>query len=404
MTFAVLAMATLALALPATSIANRTVKVKAGESIQAAIDDAKPGTTIRVAEGTYSEALHIDKDGIKLVGEGRKKTNLTPTGTIPECVFAPAGICVWNAEDPDDVVKDVHITKLSVKGVADGFGIFYFHTKRGVVHRTIASDNGGYGVFVLDSTGTELSRNLTSGNGEAGLYVGGSENADATVWGNVSYENQLGIFIRDAAHGKVVDNKTFSNCAGIVFLNTDETAGPEPGPALPLKDWVAEGNTVTANNNVCPGDGEPPISGHGIVLISTIDVRVIANGVYGNKLAGTPDPAGIPAGGIIVVSDPTFPGQPATGTKVAFNTALGNDPDIFWDEAGAPNARFFGNECLTSVPDGLCVDPDHSGDHGDDDDHHGGDRDHGDRHGKKHKQHRGGKHGKHKNKKHYKNH
>ena len=400
MTFAVLAMAVLALAVPASSTA-RTVHVEAGESIQAAIDNAKPYTTIKIEEGTYTEALQIDKDGIKLVGEGRKKTNLTPTGTIPECLFAPAGICVWNATDPEDVVKDVHISRLSVKGVADGFGIFYFQTKRGVVHRTLAADNGGYGIFVLGSKTTELSRNLTSGNGDAGLYVGGSENADATVWGNVSYDNQLGIFIRDAAHGKVVDNKVFSNCAGIVFLNTDETAGPEPGPALPLKDWFAEGNTVTANNKDCSGGEGPPISGIGILVLSGLDVTIVGNGVYGNKPATPGGP--FPGGGILVVTDTDFPGQAPTGNKVAFNTALGNDPDILWDETGNDN-RFFGNECLTSVPDGLCEDPGHGGHHGDDDDHHGGDRDHGDRHDKKSKKHKSSKHRKHKNKKHYKRH
>ena len=51
MTFAVLAMATLALALPASSTAHRTATVKAGESIQAAIDAAKPGTTIKIEAG-----------------------------------------------------------------------------------------------------------------------------------------------------------------------------------------------------------------------------------------------------------------------------------------------------------------------------------------------------------------
>jgi parallel beta-helix repeat protein len=400
MTVAVAALAALLLGLPASSYANRTVHVGAGESIQAAIDAAEPYTTIEIEEGTYSEALQIDKDGIKLVGEGRKKTNLTPSGSIPECVFAPAGICVWNAEDPDDVVKDVHISRLSVKGVADGFGIFYFQTKRGVIHRVIASDNGGYGIFVLGSSGSLVSRNVTSANGDAGIYVGGSENANATVWGNVSYDNALGIFIRDAANGKVVKNKVFSNCAGILFLNTDETAGPEPGPALPLEDWVAKHNNVTANNKVCPGEPRDRINGHGIVLISTIDVHVIGNGVFGNRADTPPPPEAVPSGGIIVVSDPTFPGQQVTGTKVAFNTALGNEPDIFWDETGGTTNTFFANDCLTSIPDGLCEDPAGDGDHGDDDDQHGGDRDHGDKKHKKGQKHKKGKKKDKKSKKH----
>ena len=53
MTFAVLALAALALALPATSAAgnSRVIEVESGESIQAAIDAAEPGTTIEIEKG-----------------------------------------------------------------------------------------------------------------------------------------------------------------------------------------------------------------------------------------------------------------------------------------------------------------------------------------------------------------
>jgi len=406
MTFAVLAMATLALALPATSTAHRTVTVHSGESIQAAIDAAKPGTTIKVEEGTFAEALTIDKDGIELVGAGRKKTNLVPPpGPPTDCVFAPAGICVTDAADPDHQVRDVEVSHLSVKGFV--FGMFFFNTKNGEITRTIASDNDAYGIFVNNSTGATIARNVTANDGEAGIYVGDSENADATVLKNVAYENTFGVFIRDAAHGKVLKNKTFSNCAGILFLNTDETAGPpdQAGPALDAQDWLAQGNLAAANNKACPGDpeeGEPPFGGVGIAVFSALDVRLIDNGVYGNKSSAAPDPNGIPSAGILVFGDPTF--KPASGTRVGFNQALGNSTDIVWDEQGEGN-KFFANDCLTSQPDGLCEDPDvegdDNGDHGDDGGHDGGGDHHGDKHHKKNQKHHTSKH---KNKKHYKHH
>jgi hypothetical protein len=408
MTIAVAALAALLLSLPASSYANRTVEVKAGESIQAAIDKAKPYTTIEIQEGTYHEALRIDKDGIKLVGEGRKKTNLVPpAGPSTECVFAPAGICVNDAGDENHQVRDVAISRLSVKGFV--FGIFYFNTKDGVITRVVASDNEGYGIFVNNSTGATIARNVTGNDGEAGIYVGDSPNADATVWKNVAYESAFGVFIRDAAHGVVLKNKTFSNCVGILFLNTDETAvppGETPGPVVDAKDWLAKHNSATANNNTCPGEGdEPPVSGIGIAVFSAIDVSLIDNGAFGNKAAGPPVEGAPPSGGIVVAGDPSF--KPSTGTKVGFNTAFGNSTDLFWDEQppGGGGNKFFANDCLTSQPDGLCEDPDVSGDNGDDGDHgnpgghDGGDRDHAD-HKKKHK-----KHKKHRNhKKHHKHH
>ena len=44
------------------------VVVKDGESIQQAVQNAAPGTTIQVMPGTYKETVYIDKEGIRLVG------------------------------------------------------------------------------------------------------------------------------------------------------------------------------------------------------------------------------------------------------------------------------------------------------------------------------------------------
>src|SRR5687768_410600 len=102
MTIAVAALAALLLGLPASSYANRTVEVEAGESIQAAIDKAKPYTTIEIEEGTYKESLTISKDGIKLVGEGRKKTHIVP----PEPLVPDVG-CVFENVPPPPAPPEV---------------------------------------------------------------------------------------------------------------------------------------------------------------------------------------------------------------------------------------------------------------------------------------------------------
>jgi len=424
MTFAVSAMAALALALPTSSGAHRTVTVHAGESIRAAINQADEGTTIKIEAGTYPESVRIKKDGIRLIGAGRKLTKIVPPATTPGegegCVdrsTAPPtvyGICVFDLETdgtPISTVEDVKISRLSVTGFS-GTGIMFIHTKGGEVTRTIASNNEEYGIFANDSSGTVIARNVTgfesddpnASRPEAGVYVGDSPHADAKVWKNVSYGNTFGVFIRDAAHGAVLENKAFSNCAGILFLNTDETdvpPGQAAGTPVDVEDWLAEDNHSTANNNVCPSEGdEPPFSGYGLIVVSGNDIDIRGNGVYGNSAKPAPD--GPPPGGIVIVGDPAF--KPSTNIKVAFNTALGNGPfDLFWDEQGS--AKFFGNECLTSQPDGLCEDPETGdGDHGEDGGHHGGDNHHGDQHHSKHKKHKSSKHkgGKHKNKKHLK--
>ena len=402
MTFAVLAMVTLALSLPASSTANRSVHVEAGESIQAAIDAAKPGTTIKVEAGTYAESVIIAKDGIELVGEGRKKTHIVaPPGPPGDC---PGGICVSDPADPNHVVRDVDISHLSVKGFI--FGIFYANTEGGEVTRTILSEYEAYGLFANDSSGIKISRNVTYNSvdevdPEAGIYIGDSPHADATVSKNVSFGNSFGIFIRDAAHGKLLENKTFSNCVGILFLNTDESQAPPEfqGPSIDVKDWPTEDNLVAGNNRECAASDEgPPVSGVGIAVLGGNDIDLIDNGVFGNKPATGFESAF--AGGILVTASPEFtPPRLSTDIKVGFNSAFGNATDLVLDPGN--EARFFANDCLTSQPDGLCDDSDLAGHHGDNDDRDD-DRDHGDRHHKKHKKDKGSKHGKQKNKKHYK--
>lgn len=431
MTFAVLALAALALALPASSAANgsRVIHVDPGESIQAAIDKAKPGTTIKLGEGKYEESVRISKDDISIEGEGRKKTELAvPADLAPDagCVEVDpdtgqkfiSGICVApeaegqceNAPPSNDpkappkvrAIDDVQVSKLAVTGFS-AIGVLFFCADDPEVTRVLARGidapdrEAEYGIAAFESEDVEFSRNLTVDGGEAGIYIGDSPHADATVWKNVSWQSGFGIFIRDAAHGTLQKNKTFGNCVGILFLNTDESNRPPEfqSPPIDVKDWLAKQNGVTANNRSCPaGDEGEATSGVGIAVVSGIDVRLLDNGVFGNDSAAE----SVVKGGIVVIGEPGF--KPSTGTKVGFNTAHGNTTDIVWDGQGSGNT-FFGNDCLTSQPDGLCEDPDHNGDgeHGEDHDdrgdgHHKGDRrDRGDddrKHAKdkKHKSHK----------------
>ena len=55
-------------AVPKRSAQGNIHLVNPGDSIQAAVEAAQPGDTIRVMPGTYSETVYIDKDDIHLVG------------------------------------------------------------------------------------------------------------------------------------------------------------------------------------------------------------------------------------------------------------------------------------------------------------------------------------------------
>ena len=65
------------------------VVVSDGESIQAAVQKAEPGTTIQVMPGTYHETVYIDKDGIRLIGviQGSRRPTLDGEGKLNDAIL-----------------------------------------------------------------------------------------------------------------------------------------------------------------------------------------------------------------------------------------------------------------------------------------------------------------------------
>src|SRR5207244_4063217 len=111
--------ATIAVAIPAQA---KTIDVRQGQSIQAAIDSASPGDTIVVHPGTYHENVNVNKNDITLRGSGA-----SPEGTVlvppkhPPQGLGGIGIGVFNKVDfkTGKVVqasKGVRVTGFLVKG------------------------------------------------------------------------------------------------------------------------------------------------------------------------------------------------------------------------------------------------------------------------------------------------
>jgi nitrous oxidase accessory protein NosD len=332
--------------------------VTPGESIQAAIDDAQPGDTVRIAPGEFRENLTITTDDITLqgAGVGRHGTVLMPSGsTSSPCADAPAsevqGICVHGAFPAESgaPVRDVTIEDLTVDGFS-GTGIYAFHAEGYTVARVRARSNEGYGIAGFVLSGVELLGNVAIDNGEPGIYVGDSPDAQAVVLGNTSIRNGIGgegfgFLIRDSSHGQVLHNRATGNCVGFFFVDHGFN------PVEPLSDWTAEANTANRNNGACPASEEfPALSGAGILLGGTHAVQVTENHVFGNR----PALESSFAGGIVVASTTSLGGAEPTDNVVSRNVAFHNRPaDLVWDGTGHGN-RFPRNLCAVSAPPGLC--------------------------------------------------
>lgn len=331
---AVLAVATMgALLVSAPSAAAAaTVTVHSGESIQAAIDAAPPGSVVEVESGTYTENVWITKDGMTLRAAPGAHPNLkSPASAAPGTPAACA-----NPESPSDFsgicvpgAQGVRVTGFTVRQFS--VGILLLGATGGVVDNNVLIGNTEYGVFALSSTGSVIRANTATRSREAGFYIGDSPNAQATVQANTSYDNGFGIFVRHASHGVLLNNDVHGNCIGVLFLDA-------PAPST---HWLASGNRVSDNNRVhgCKGP-----SGIGIASVGSRDITIRDNMVNDN---GGPS---FPAGGIVIVSSPN---DPSTNVAVVRNRAHGNEPfDLVWDGVGS--VTFVANSCATSLPPGLC--------------------------------------------------
>jgi parallel beta-helix repeat protein len=325
------------------SARSEKLNVGPGESIQAAVNAARPGDSI-VVRGAHREDVVIRKNGIKL--RGVNAVLRPPARPDSPCSAGPAsvGICILGDvnlgtfELTGARVRDVSVSGFTIRGFGDG--IVALGARNAAYVRNEGLENEGYGFAAFLSTGTKVLSNSAHDNGFAGIYVGDSANANLKVLGNDTFRNALGMFFRNSSLGSISGNKVHNNCAGMLFLA--ENPGPDGR-------YDVKGNTVDNNTRACPGsaDGPPPLSGIGIWLSGSRGMEIVGNRISGN----VPSADTVFSGGVVVARG--FEGQPPSNNSVAANNFGRNRPDIFWDESGSGN-RFANNNCDTSEPARLC--------------------------------------------------
>ena len=151
--------------------------VEAGQSIQAAVNQAKAGDTIRVMPGTYRETVFIDKENITLQG-------VVVDGKWP--------VMDGGGKLNDGILASGHgvvIQRFWVKGYK-GNGIM---TQGANNYKIIDNyvDGGFYGIFPQFGKNGLVARNRITRVEDAGIYVGMSDNVD--IIANEAWANVIGI-------------------------------------------------------------------------------------------------------------------------------------------------------------------------------------------------------------------
>ncbi len=275
-------------------IANRapqTVRVKSGESIQAALDKAIPGDVIEVEPGIYKEELKTDTHNITLRGisrgKGYENDGKSPDGKIPNDVMA--GDLTRPVLEGENKLSD------GVLATGDNFVIENFDVKNYVANGVMTqnannvtfrnlyvANTGLYGTYPVSCTGVTIENVTATGISDAAIYVGQSR--DIVVRNCEAYGNVTGIEIENSINAIVENNYVHDNTGGIlvfVLPNNVSKIG---------RDCIVRNNRVIGNNHANFGHPNSIVSqvppGTGILVMAADNTEVTANEIRGNDCYG----------------------------------------------------------------------------------------------------------------------
>jgi len=245
------------------------VVVEEGQSIQAAVTAANPGTTIKVMPGTYNETVYIDKDNIRLIGviKESRRAILDGEGFMNDAILYSGN---------NIVIEGFIITKYKGNGIMGQAGNNF------EIRNNIIVDTGVYGIFPQLGQNGVVELNVISGIEDAAIYVGMSDNIHVAY--NEVFDSVAGIEIKNSRHSIVEGNYVYNNTGGILAFIT---------PGLPIKttyDVIIRNNWISGNNTKnfgAPGSTVGGIpAGTGIMVMAADDVVIENNIITNNKTIG----------------------------------------------------------------------------------------------------------------------
>lgn len=295
------------------------------DTIQAAVDAARPGDLVLIAPGTYHEAVTVKTERLVIRGEDRNDVVLDGHDNLPNGFEVSA----------DQVaIENLTVRRYAINGIIFTGGYYEEDPQSGPVgwraSYITAANNGLYGLYAFGTGAGQFDHSYASGHPDSGIYVGQCQDCGAVVRDNVMEHNAIGYENTNASGTTVVANTIRSNRVGMTIASGgEEELAPQ------------RGGTIAANLVADDNDADAPVTeggfGFGIVIAGGNDNEVTGNHVTGHQ------------GAAIVVIDQG--GYTPTGNRVTANTiadtpvglalvsttgaAVDDDGNCFSDNEGA---------------------------------------------------------------------
>ncbi len=292
---------------------RRTIVVRPGESIQAALDRARPGTRILVLPGVYHEtsdptgtnAVHVTKSGIRLIGlsRGDRRVVVENAGgqmngivVVPEdrtqCMgchesMSPPfalreGVAHSDPGFPEPLLHGIEIKGITIRGFSNN-GLFTERVNGFHIQDVQSIDNADYGIFPTRSVNGVVENSYVSGSDDAGIWVETSENV--VVRHNLVEDNVNGLEVSNSDNILFLSNESRFNTAGALLLLESDLVPFRPTSSRNVfrENWIHDNNRV---NTGAGGLLAAVPQGTGILHLAVDDARIEGNTIENNDFVG----------------------------------------------------------------------------------------------------------------------